>query len=80
MCLSSGNAHHATIRAGYCAILRHCATIFLRARRERIGGHRASDDFLAYSVLFRLVVITNMELAWSASLGRVTTVIVHPSD
>jgi hypothetical protein len=41
---------------------------------------RASDDCLAYSVLFRLVVITNMELAWSASLGRVMTVIVQPSD
>ena len=41
---------------------------------------RASDDCLAYSVLFRLVVITNMGLAWSASLGRVMTVIVHPSD
>jgi hypothetical protein len=41
---------------------------------------RASDDCLAYSVLFRLVVITNTGLAWSASLGRVMTVIVHPSD
>jgi hypothetical protein len=57
-----------------------CRALLTLNSRASDDCSRASDDCLAYSVLFRLVVITNTGLAWSASLGRVMTVIVHPSD